>query len=193
MNWLVQEQAGLKLVSHAGDTFGQHTDFWFLPADGLAIIVLTNAAPGGAAAAAAAFAAATQAYPALAPLLPPSGDSGAASSATPMAAPVGTPATGSVDTAAYTGRYERPDGVFTIARQGDGLTMHIETITLPEAFQPAVDQQLPSDLPVEVVGPDLAALSVLGQAIPLPFIRRPDGEVGYIGFGLRLIPRTGDA
>ena len=198
MNWLVQEQSGVKLVSHSGDTFGQHTDFWFLPADGLVITILTNAAPGGAAAAAAAFAAAAEAYPALAPLLTASGDSGSASPSTPVATPVSatsaaTPAAGPVDTAAYAGRYERPDVVFTFAPQADGLTLKIETITLPEAFEPAVGQELPSDLPVELVGPDLAALTVLGQSLPLPFIRRPDGQVGYIGFGLRLVPRTGDA
>ena len=191
MNWQIQEAPGLKLVSHSGDTFGHHTDFWMVPAAGLAITVLTNAAPGGAAAAAAALLAAAQAYPALAPLLPPEAAGG--SSATPVATPVAPPAMDAVDPDAYTGRYERPDSVFTIAREGAGLTLRVETITLPEAFQVAVEQEIGNDLPVELVAPDLALVTALGQQIPVPFVRRPDGEVGYLGFGFRLIPRIGDA
>ena len=43
------------------------------------------------------------------------------------------------------------------------------------------------DAPVSFIAADLALL----EQNVLPFVRKPNGEVGWIAVGLRLVPRTG--
>ena len=44
-----------------------------------------------------------------------------------------------------------------------------------------------------LVGPDLAVVSAEGLTVPLPFVRRADGSVGWMSLNTRLIPRVGPA
>src|SRR6478735_2093554 len=52
--WFVQEIGGIRIATHIGDTFGQHTTLLLAPDEGFALVLLTNAEPGGGAAASAA-------------------------------------------------------------------------------------------------------------------------------------------
>lgn len=47
MNWFVQDVGGVRLAFHNGDTLGQHTAFLFAPSRRFALVLLTNAQPGG--------------------------------------------------------------------------------------------------------------------------------------------------
>ena len=45
----------------------------------------------------------------------------------------------------------------------------------------------------QLVGPDLAAITEEGLTLPIPFVRRADGSVGWMSLNTRLIPRVGPA
>jgi len=45
--WLMRDVDGVRLVSHGGDTIGQHSDFVMVPERGFAISTLTNSGPNG--------------------------------------------------------------------------------------------------------------------------------------------------
>jgi hypothetical protein len=47
ISWLLRDVDGARLVSHGGDTFGQHSAFTMVPAHGFAVGSLTNCGPNG--------------------------------------------------------------------------------------------------------------------------------------------------
>jgi len=47
ISWLLSDVDGVRLVSHGGDTIGQHSDFVMVPERDFAISVMTNCGPNG--------------------------------------------------------------------------------------------------------------------------------------------------
>ena len=47
IDWLLRDEQGLRIVSHGGDTMGQHSIFDMVPAHGFAVTSLTNCGPNG--------------------------------------------------------------------------------------------------------------------------------------------------
>ncbi len=47
ISWMLRDVEGVRLVSHGGDTIGQHSDFVMVPERGFAISTLTNCGPNG--------------------------------------------------------------------------------------------------------------------------------------------------
>ncbi len=47
IGWMLRDVDGVRLVSHGGDTIGQHSAFVMAPARGFAVISLTNCGPNG--------------------------------------------------------------------------------------------------------------------------------------------------
>lgn len=47
ISWFIEEHDGVKVISHGGDTNGQHTEFLAVPDRDFAIAILTNCGPNG--------------------------------------------------------------------------------------------------------------------------------------------------
>lgn len=184
LSWFVVEVAGRRLLYHGGDTFGQHTEFWIAPDAGLALVALFNAQPGGAIAGPRVFAAALREY------LGVGQQSGGAPApdATPPAPPEPTPE----QLAQYAGRYRIPSATVTVRPQGGALSISTEPTLVPGHVGPDVSTMVPADLldqRAQLLRPDLAVVTVEGRTIPLSFVRRSDGTVGWMSLSTRLIPR----
>jgi CubicO group peptidase (beta-lactamase class C family) len=181
-DWFVQDVAGTRVVFHAGDTLGQHTDFYAIPDQRFALVVLTNGQSGGSAAAAAALDAALGQVPALAPLADTLGLTHAL-----MAPPDAPTVTLPADTVAeYAGRYADPGLVLTFTVQGTGLEGAVAQIAQPGAFLPALQPPLPPPAPVAFLAKDIG----VSNGARLPFVRDAAGRVQWVSSGLRLIPRA---
>ena len=89
--------------------------------------------------------------------------------------------------AEYAGRYSTPDMTYLLRAEKGRLLLTIEAGTPPDQ----VNQNLPApavkDYPLSFVAEDLG---LLGAGL-MPFIRKPNGEVGWLQSGLRLTPRVG--
>ncbi|MFT4037669.1 MAG: serine hydrolase [Thermomicrobiales bacterium] len=183
-DWFVQDIEGIRVISHSGDTLGQHTDLFIVPDHDFAIVVTTNGQPGSHASFAAVEAAVGQ-VPALAPLV---GKLGLVPqlSIPPDAAPITLTAE---ELDAYTGRYESPSTRLTITRQDDQLAFTAVAITQPDVWHPAIP--FPASPPGDLafIAPDIASVGP-GK---IPFMRNADGDIGWVSLGLRLIPRVGEA
>lgn len=181
-SWFVQEVGDLRVISHDGDTLGQHTTFAAVPARGFALVLLLNGQPGSAAAKSVLDAALTG-YPGLGELAGRAGIGGALLVA---AAGTGT-RPGGDELGAYAGRYSDPGGTLTLEVDGGGLVSSEETTPEAGSWQPDISPPPPQPEAVEVIGPD----SAVRDGMRLPFVRRDDGTVGWVATGLRLRPRTG--
>jgi CubicO group peptidase (beta-lactamase class C family) len=182
-DWFVQDVGGIRTFSHSGDTLGQHTDFYGIPTQNFALIVLTNGQSGGSAAATAALDAALAQFPALTPLV------GKLGLAHALLAPTGAPTvTLSADAlAAYAGRYADPGLATTVARSGDGLTLAVKLLDQPGSWQPAIQPAPAPAAPVTFLANDMA----VANGARVPFVRDVSGRVQWVSFGLRLVPRAG--
>jgi hypothetical protein len=169
--WFVQEIGGIRFATHIGDTFGQHTTLVVAPDKGFALVLLTNAEPGGGAAANAALAAAARAYLGMtdeAALVGVQGGSSFASDTTPLDL---SPA----ELAEYAGRFETQLLISVDTKEMDG---YVREDALPDAV---------IDYPVTVISGDCLAI---GSSMVASFIRRPDGEIGWIRASVRTMPRV---
>lgn len=113
LDWFIQDVAGLRTISHGGDTLGQHAEFVAVPEQGFAFVLLTNGQSGGSRVASAALDEALARYPGLGAL---SGQIGLLPSlAFRKTAPITLT---SEELAAYAGRYADPSpGVRTDHRR----------------------------------------------------------------------------
>jgi CubicO group peptidase (beta-lactamase class C family) len=188
MGWFVLERGGLRLLYHGGDTFGQHTEFWIAPDAGFALVVFANAQPGGAVAGPLAFAEALRQYFGVGGGAASAGAAagGASAPPPPLALPPGA-------LAAYGGRYETPNVAVDVRPDGDALTMHVDVRRVPGQVQPLDQQALPPDAQATIVAPDVALVTAEGVGVPIQFLRRPDGSVGWLSLGARLFPRSDSA
>jgi CubicO group peptidase (beta-lactamase class C family) len=189
LGWFIRERAGLRLITHAGDTFGQHVEFALAPEGHFAFVLLTNAEPGGANAARGVLAEALGRYLGLDP---DAGTSPWPPAASP--APAGPALPVSPDQLAqYAGRYSLPTEEFVLRLGHDALVLSHEWVTRPDQTREHFRPDLPRDVPVTFVAEDLASVELAGVRQPLSFVRAPNGTIGWLGWDLRLVPRTGPA
>ncbi len=181
-DWFVQDVDGTRAFFHGGDTLGQHTDFFAFPEQNVVLVVLTNGQGGGSVASTAALNAALSQFPALASL------SGKVGLMPALLAPADAPTiTLSQDElAAYAGRYADPGMAMTISAKDEGLEIATETIIQPGAWLPAFLPPTPPPAPLAFLAEDLG----VAAGGKVPFVRDADGEVQWVGAGLRLIPRV---
>jgi CubicO group peptidase (beta-lactamase class C family) len=181
-NWFVQDVGGTRVFSHGGDTLGQHTDFFTVPAERFVLVVLTNGQGGGSPAAMAALDAALSQVPALAPL------AGQIGLLPALVAPADAPTVDlpADELAAFAGRYADPGLAITFAAKGEGLEASTETIDQPGSWQPALRPPAAPPAPVAFLGADTAVVN----GARLPFVRDAGGRVGWVSAGLRLVPRV---
>ncbi len=181
-DWFLQDVEGTRVIFHGGDTLGQHTDFFAIPEQRFALVVLTNGQGGGGLAAVAALNTALAQFPALAPLV---GQIGITQSLiAPSDAPTMTLTADEV--AAYAGRYADPGLVITLAEKGEGLEGSTEMIEQPGVGQPAIRPPTAPPVPVAFLAKDMGVSN--GQR--LPFVRDAEGRVEWVAVGLRLVPRV---
>lgn len=179
-SWFVEEVNGLRVISHNGDTSGQHAVLLAVPEHRFAFVVLLNGQPG-AAAALAAMDAALAGHPGLAAL---SGRVGVMRS---LLASADTKATALTDEqlAAYAGRYVDPGQTTTLRIVGQSLEKVSELTPAPGAWRPAFAAPPAEPVAMTFTAPDLA----VAGGVRIPFVRRVDGSIGWLAEGLRLRPR----
>ncbi len=183
-SWFVEEVDGLRVISHNGDTSGQHAVLLAVPECRFAFAVLLNGQPG-AVAALAALDAALSGHPALAGL---SGRVGVMRS---LLAPadLDTIALGDEQLDAYAGRFVDPGQTTTFRIVGESLEKSAQLTPAPGAWRPAFASPPAEPVAVTFTEPDVA----VAGGVRIPFVRRADGSVGWLAEGLRLRPRSGDA
>ena len=179
-SWFSQDVDGLRVISHDGDTGGQHTVFVAVPQRRFAFILLLNGQPG-AMAGLAALNEALARYPGLGPL---SGKVGLISAL--LVAPDTPKAGPGEQLRAYAGRYADPGMTETFRMTGPGLERTVEPTPEPGSWQPAIVAPPPGPEPVGFLERDIA----VSGGMRLPFVRNRDGRVGWVADGLRLRPRV---
>jgi hypothetical protein len=197
LGWFIFDLPDVRLVTHDGDTFGQHTVLFMAPAHDFAFVLLTNAQAAGAAATQPVLVEALTRYGIVSNPAVLTGGSGASSSGT-TAGPAASPPPEVL--AQYVGRYRLPGGS-TVLRMADGVLLADSEVTLvPGQITPTAPgvpsgpPELPQGVPVTFVREDVAVVLVDGvPAGSFSFIRRPDGSVGWMQVGSRLVPRVGPA
>jgi hypothetical protein len=190
MNWLVQEVPGVRLVFHDGQTFGQSALLTLIPERQFALVLLTNAVPGGA------LAAQTVLLEAMARYLE-IGPGGGESPSPPPGAGQGLDLPPEA-LAAYAGRYRVPTGTFLLRLDGDTLVGSAESTLVPGQVRPSnaaaiAEVSQPVPLTFTFLREDLAVIVSAGTPTPIVFVRKPDGSVGWLDVGLRLVPKVGPA
>lgn len=182
-SWFVEEVDGLRVISHNGDTSGQHAVLLMVPEVRFAFAVLLNGQPG-AVAALAALDAALAGHPELAAL---SGRVGVMRSLFAPADPDTITLTGE-QLNAYAGRYVDPGQTTTVRIVGESLEKASQLTPAPGAWRPAFASPPAEPIAVTFTAPDLA----VAGGVRIPFVRRADGRVGWMAEGLRLRPRSDD-
>jgi len=169
IGWILDEWDGRLVVSHGGNTIGQHAMLWMLPDTGTIACVTANGGHSGA------FgrAVATELFAELDGLSVP-----------PKPGPPPSPV--EVDAGPYAGVYERAGARITMTAREDGLRMLLEATGPLAALQRPREMDLvPIDATTFVGRPDgdpdwLSAV----------FYRLADGSP-YVHLGARATPRTG--
>jgi CubicO group peptidase (beta-lactamase class C family) len=165
VNWMLWRRGAVQIVSHAGGTNGQQSTFSLVPARGFAVTVLTNAQAGLLLG----FEVTNWVLDRFLGLEPP------------------LLATGSVDRARlaeYPGEYALPDGseAIQIHQEDDALTL----VTSSPVLAPG---QTELALLLRVVGDDVATIEYRGASFLTDFVRDDAGNVAWIRFLGRLVPR----
>lgn len=180
-SWFIQDVEGMRVITHDGDTLGQHTVFLAVPQRRFAFILLLNGQPG-ATAGLTALDAALSGYRGL------EGLAGRVGILRALSTPPGdaTVALTSDQLGDYLGRYADPGQAITVTRAGSRLEQRIEPTPPPGSWQPAITAP-PPDRPIELsfLAPDAG----VAAGMRIPFVRNRDGEVGWVAGGLRLRPR----
>jgi hypothetical protein len=181
--WFVQEIGGIRFATHIGDTFGQHTTLVIAPDKGFALVLLTNAEPGGGAAAGAALTAAARAYLGMdedAARVGVGAGVSFASDTTPLEL-------SSAELEEYAGRFETPIDAMSLRVDGDQLLITVETKEMAGYVREDILAEEVTDYPISVIGGDRLAI---GSNMVASFIRRPNGEIGWIRASVRTMPRV---
>jgi CubicO group peptidase (beta-lactamase class C family) len=186
LTWFVQDVAGIRFAQHIGDTFGQHTALVLAPDKGFALILLTNAEPGGAQAEAAVLTAAAKTYLDMSDEAAQVGI-GSGLGASPDTAPLRLPA---AELDAYAGRFATPADAVSLRVENDELLLSLEALDLPGQIVPAIPDQVVVDYPVTVIGGDRLAV---GSNVIAAYAREPDGEIGWLRVGVRSSPKVTEA
>ncbi len=181
-SWFVENVAGLTVISHNGDTSGQHAVLLAVPEHRFAFVVLLNGQPG-APVALAALDAALAGYPGLTAL------AGRVGLMRSLLAPaeIETIDLSEDQLSAYAGRYVDPGQTTTFRIDGQSLEKAAELTPAPGAWRPAFAAPPAEPVSVSFTAPDLA----VAGGVRIPFVRRADGSIGWMADGLRLRPRVG--
>jgi len=181
-DWFVQDIDGIRVISHGGDTLGQHADFFAVPEYDFAITVLTNGQPGSAVALAAVNAAVSQ-IPELAAMagklgLDPELRTPADADPLPLTAE---------ELGEYAGLYANLDASLTVTVKDEVLEFAATPTQSPGSWQPVLMPPGAQPAAMALVAPDVAGIP---GGPKIPFQRDADGRVGWVASGLRLIPRV---
>ncbi|MFD2352748.1 serine hydrolase domain-containing protein [Nonomuraea ferruginea] len=169
IGWILDEWDGRKVVSHGGNTIGQHAMLWMLPGTGTIACVTVNGGHSGAFT----HRVVTELFAELDGVTVPA-------RLGPPEQPV------QVDSARYAGVYERAGSRITIGEREGGLRLRMESTGELAALDEPVELDLRPVDEVTFVGrrdgdPDwLSAV----------FFELPDGSP-YVHLGARATPRTG--
>ncbi|TXK43853.1 beta-lactamase family protein [Nonomuraea sp. C10] len=169
IGWILDEWDGQKVVSHGGNTIGQHAMLWMLPGTGTIACVTVNGGHSGAFT----HRVVTELFAELDGVTVPA-------RLGPPEQPV------QVDSARYAGVYERAGSRITIGEREGGLRLRMESTGELAALDEPVELDLRPVDEVTFVGrrdgdPDwLSAV----------FFELPDGSP-YVHLGARATPRTG--
>jgi hypothetical protein len=180
--WFVQKIGGIRFATHVGDTFGQHTTLIVAPDKGFALVLLTNAEPGGGAVANAVLNAAARAYLGL-----EADAAGVGVQAASSFAPDTTPLelTGA-ELSEYLGSYETPTDAIRLRLDGDQLLISVETKEMDGYVRESILPDVVTDYPVSLISGDGLAI---GSSMVASLIRRPNGEIGWMRTSVRTMPR----
>lgn len=165
VNWMLWSRGGVQIVSHPGGTNGQQSILTLVPANGLAVTLLTNAQIGLVLG----FEVTDWVLERFLGLKTPS---------------LATIRQDSGRLAEYVGEYGQADMAETIEiREVDGL-LQLET-----ASQLLAPGQQSLELPLRIVSADVAIADFLGLPLYADFVRNNAGEVAWVRFLGRLTPR----
>lgn len=161
-SWFVQDIDGVRVISHNGDTSGQHAVLVLVPQRRFGFVVLLNGQPG-ATVALAALDAALCSVPGLESLAGRVGVMRALlAPADPR--PIAVPAERLPD---YAGSYVDPGQTTTLRIAGNTLEKTVELTPAPGAWRPAFATPPAPPAPVSFLAPDLA----IAAGIRIPFVR----------------------
>lgn len=178
-SWFVQEVDGLRVISHDGDTLGQHAVLVIVPDRKFALVLLLNG-QSGASAGLAAVDAALSRYPGLGGL---AGKTGVVRA---LLAPPDAARERVSDLGEYAGRYIDPGQITTLTVQDSALELTAELTPVAGSWQPALSPPPPEPAALTFLGPD----SAVSDGMRIPFVRNDEGAIGWLGNGLRLRPRA---
>ncbi len=185
--WFVQQLPGLRLIAHPGDTVGQHTEFVAVPDKGFAFVLLTNATKGAVVASYALTVALGQ-YLGVGPAANTPGATVAAPPTTVAPPTITLPLE---KLAEYVGRYVLPTGTIIVRMENGVLILQSEKGDTHDQVMPDIKQEdIPANARLAFVKDDLALIGdTPATSVPITFVRKPDGSVGWLDVGLRLVPR----
>lgn len=172
--WGINDSLGLRQVLHSGSTVGQNAEFRFIPEAGLTIVILTNADAGGSLNDKVCRFIYKRYLGLEEPELKPV-------EAKPE------------ELAEFVGTYSRTADdltVGTIAGQMAGVL--VAKVGFPDRSMPVPPPSPP--IPMAKVGKDMLML-VLDppDTTPIHVIRKPDGKVGWLRVGLRIMKRLDES
>jgi hypothetical protein len=166
VTWQLWSRGGVQIVSHPGGTNGQQSTFSLVPERGFAVTVLTNAQAGILLG----FEVTNWVLDRFLGLEPPL---------------LATVPVDPARLAEYAGEYALPDAAETIRiREEDGA------LQLGTSSQVLVPGQTAVELPLRMVGDDLAITVYMGVPLFTDFVRDDAGTVAWIRFLGRLLPRA---
>lgn len=168
IGWILDEWDGRKVISHGGNTIGQHAMLWAVPDTGTIVCVTVNGGHSGAFT----HRVATELFAELDGITVP-----------PRLGPPAEPVR--VDAARYAGRYERAGARLTITEREGGLRLRME----------ATGELAALDEPVELDLVPVDEVTFVGRREGDPdymsavFYELSDGSP-YVHLGARATPRT---
>jgi hypothetical protein len=166
VNWMLWCRGGVQIVSHSGGTNGQQCTFSLVPERDFAFTVLTNAQAGLRLG----FEVTNWVLDRFLGLEPPL---------------LATVPVDPARLAEYAGEYALPDAAETIRiREEDGA------LQLGTSSPLLVPGPTAVELPLRMVGDDLAIAEYLGVPLFTDFVRDAAGQVAWIRFLGRLVPRA---
>jgi CubicO group peptidase (beta-lactamase class C family) len=165
VNWMLWRRGGVQIVSHAGGTNGQQSTFSLVPERDFAVTLLTNAQTGLLLG----FEVTNWVLDRFLGLEPPL---------------LATVPVNPARLTEYSGEYALPDASETIRIREEDGTLHLVT-----SSPLLVPGQTAVELPLRIVGDDLAIAEYMGVTLFTDFVRDDAGTLAWVRFLGRLVPR----
>jgi CubicO group peptidase (beta-lactamase class C family) len=176
VSWLITDFSFGRAIEHTGGTPGQSALLFIVPGASFVLAVLTNSNSGGAVVEAVRQAAKRVFF---------------GSSEETLEAGQNLPALtlSPSDLAAYAGTYRTPLDEIQLQEEQGRLRLSHRRTPLSGQVTFSTDMTLPT-LPVDIVAYDIGILGgVENGGRPIHFLRRPDGSIGWLSMGMRLMVR----